>query len=82
MLSLKRQFSLQLPNYPKSWRTLKKEIGYPRNGSSYTDLKNGTAIEKAEQNKLKQFAGQLKSVFVLVIAWFRVQLMINLTSGN
>ena len=54
-------------------------MGYPRNGSSYPDLKYGTVIEKAEQNKLKQFAEQLKSVFVLVIAWFLVQLTIYLT---
>ena len=31
--------SLQLNNDPKSWRTLKKEMGYPSKGNSYPDLK-------------------------------------------
>ena len=38
--------SLQLNNDPKSWRTLKKEMGYPNKGSSYPDLKNGNQSQR------------------------------------
>ena len=55
--------SLQLSNNPKSWRTPKGEMGYPSKGNSYPNLKNNTSIAKTGQNKLKQFAEQLKSVF-------------------
>ena len=55
--------SLQLNNVPKSWRTLKKEMGYPNEGSSYPDLKNDTLAVKIDRDKLKPFAEQLKSVF-------------------
>ena len=55
--------SLQLSNNPKSWRTPKGEMGNPSKGNSYPNLKNNTSIAKTGQNKLKQFAKQLKSVF-------------------
>ena len=55
--------SLQLNNDPKSWRTLKKEMGYPNKESSYPDLKNGSSIAKTDGDKLKLFAEQLKSMF-------------------
>ena len=58
---------LQLNNNPKSWRTLKKEIGYPSKGSSYPDLNDGTSITKTEGDKLKLFTEQLKSVFATKI---------------
>ena len=54
--------SLQLNNDPKSWGTLKKEMGYPNKGSSYPDLKNYTLTAKTDGDKLKLFAEQLKSV--------------------
>ena len=38
-------------------------MGYPSKGNSYPNLKNNTSIAKTGQNKLKQFAEQLKSVF-------------------
>ena len=38
-------------------------MGYPSKGSYYPDLKSDTSIAKSDQNKLKQFAEQLKSVF-------------------
>ena len=59
--------SVQLNNDPKSWRTLKKEMGYPNKGSSYPDLKNDASIVKTDRNKLKQFAEQLKSMFTTKI---------------
>ena len=59
--------SLQLNNDPKSWRTLKKEMGYPSKGSSYPDLTNGTSTAKTDGDKLKLFAEQLKSVFATKI---------------
>ena len=59
--------SLQLNNDPKSWRTLKKEMGYPSKGSSYPDLTNGTSMAKTDGDKLKLFAEQLKSVFATKI---------------
>ena len=58
----KRIQSLQLSNDLKSLRTLNKEMDYSSKGSSYTDLKYGTPIAKTDQDKLKQFAEQLKSV--------------------
>ena len=43
----KRIQSLQLTNYPRSWRTLNKEMGCPNKGrSSYPDLKNDTSFAK------------------------------------
>ena len=57
--------SVQLNNDRKSWRTLKKEMGYPNKGSSYPDLKNDGLIVKTDRNKLKQFAEQLKSMLQL-----------------
>ena len=42
-------------------------MGYPNKGCSYPDLKNGAAIPKTDQDKLKQFAKQLKSVFATKI---------------
>ena len=68
----KRIQSLDLANDPKSWRTLKKkkrkkEMGYPGKISSYTDLKSDTSIAKTDQDKWKQFAEQLKSVFATKI---------------
>ena len=59
--------SLQLNNDPKSWRTLKKEMGYPNKESSYPDLKNGSSIVKTDGDKLKLFAEQLKSMFATKI---------------
>ena len=59
--------NLQLSNDPQSWRTLKKEEEYPNNGCSCPDLKNGAVIAKTDQDKLKQFAEQLKSVFATKI---------------
>ena len=59
--------SLQLNNDPKSWRTLKKEMGYPNKESSYPDLKNGSSIAKTDGDKLKLFAEQLKSMFATKI---------------
>ena len=59
--------NLQLSNDPQSWRTLKKEMGYPNKVCSYPDLKNGSAIAKTDQDKLKQFAEQLTSVFATKI---------------
>ena len=59
--------SLQLNNDPRSWRTLKKEMGYPNKASSYPDLKNGTSIAKTDRDNLKLFAEQLKSVFATKI---------------
>ena len=58
---------LQLSNDPKSWRTLKKEMGYPNKESSYSDLKNGSSIAKTDGDKLKLFAEQLKSMFATKI---------------
>ena len=40
---------------------------YPNKRSSYPDLKNNTSIAKTDRYKLKQFAEQLKSVFVTKI---------------
>ena len=45
----------------------KKEMGYPSKKSSYTDLKSDTSIAKTDQDKWKQFAEQLKSVFATKI---------------
>ena len=59
--------SLQLNNDPKSWRTLKKEMGYPNKESSYPDLKNSSSIAKTDGNTLKLFAEQLKSMFATKI---------------
>ena len=59
--------SLQLNNDLKSWRTLKKEMGYPSKGSSYPDLTNGTSMAKTDGEKLKLLAEQLKSVFATKI---------------
>ena len=53
--------NLQLSNDPQSWRE------YPSKGCSCPDLKNGAAIAKTDQDKLKQFAEQLKSVFATKI---------------
>ena len=58
---------LQLSNDPKSWRTLKKEMGYPNKESSYSDLKNGSSISKTDGDKLKLFVEQLKSMFATKI---------------
>ena len=55
--------NLKLNNDPKSWKTLKKEMGFPDKGSSYPDLKNNTSTAKTDRGKLKLFAEQLKSVF-------------------
>ena len=38
-------------------------MGYPSKGSSYPDVNNGASIAKADGDKLKLFAEQLKSVF-------------------
>ena len=57
-----RTKSLELNNDPKSWETLKKEMGYPSKASSYPDLKNSTSITKTDEDKLTLFAEQLKSV--------------------
>ena len=59
--------SLQLNNDPRSWRTLKKEMGYPNKASSYPDLKSDTSIAKTDGDHLKLFAEQLKSVFATKI---------------
>ena len=59
--------NLKLNNNPKSWRTLKKEIGFPNKRSSYPDLKNNTSTAKTDRDKLKLFAEQLKSVFATKI---------------
>ena len=48
--------SFQLNNDRKSWRTLKKEMGYPSKGSSYPDITNGTSTAKTDGDKLKLFA--------------------------
>ena len=45
--------SLQLNSDPKSWRTLKKEMGYSNKGSLYLDLKNDASIAKTDRDKLK-----------------------------
>ena len=59
--------SLQVNNDPKSWKTLKKEMGYPSKGSSYPDITNGTTSAKTDGDKLKLFVEQLKSVFTTKI---------------
>ena len=59
--------NLKLNNNPKSWRTLKKEIGFPNKRSSYPDLKNNTSTAKTDRDKLKLFAEQLKSMFATKI---------------
>ena len=59
--------SLQLNNDPRSWRTLKKEMGCPNKASSYPDLKNDTSIAKTDGDNLKLFAEQSKSVFATKI---------------
>ena len=59
--------SFQLNNDRKSWRTLKKEMGYPSKGSSYPGLTNGTSIAKTDGDKLKLFAEQPNSVFATKI---------------
>ena len=46
---------------------MKKEMRYLYKGCSYSDLKNGAAIAKTDQDKLKQFAEQLKSIFATKI---------------
>ena len=63
----KRIQSLHLTNDSKSWRTLKREMGYPNKGSSYLDLKSDSSIAKTDRDKSKQFAEQLKSVFAMKI---------------
>ena len=63
----KRIQSLQLTNDSKSWRTLKRDMGYPNKGSSYPDLKSVLSIAETDRDKLKQFAEQLKSVFAMKI---------------
>ena len=63
----KRIQSLQLTNHSKSWRTLKREMGYPNKGSSHPDLKSDSSIAKTDRDKLKQFAEQLKSAFAMKI---------------
>ena len=55
----KRIQNLKLNNDPKSWRTFKKELGFPQKGSSYSDLKNNTTTAKTDRDKLKLFAEQL-----------------------
>ena len=42
-------------------------MGYPSKGSTYPDLKIDSSIAKADKDKLKQFAEQLKSVFATKI---------------
>ena len=42
-------------------------MGYPSKKSSYTDLKSDTSTAKTDQDKWKQFAEQLKSVFATKI---------------
>ena len=42
-------------------------MGYPSKRSSYPVLKHSTSIAKTDQDKLKQFAEQLKSVFTTKI---------------
>ena len=59
--------NLKLNNDPKSWRTLKKEMGFPEKGSSYPDLKNNTSTAKTDRDKLRLFAEQSKSVFATKI---------------
>ena len=59
--------SFQHTNDSKSWRTLKREMGYPNKESSFPDLKNDSSIAKTDRDKLKQFAEQLKSVFAMKI---------------
>ena len=63
----KRIQSLQRTNDSKSWRTLKREMGFPNKESSYPDLKSDSSIAKTDRDKLKQFAEQLKSVFAMKI---------------
>ena len=58
----KRIQNVQLSNDSQSWRTLKIEMGYPNKRRSYPDPKNGAAIAKTDQDKLKKFTEQLKSV--------------------
>ena len=40
---------------------------YPSKGSSYPELKSDATIAKTDQDKLKQFAERLKSVFATKI---------------
>ena len=42
-------------------------MGYPSKGNSYLDLKSDASIAKIDQDKLKQFAKQLKSMFATKI---------------
>ena len=42
-------------------------MGYPSKGNSYLDLKSDASIAKIDQDKLKQFAKQLKSTFATKI---------------
>ena len=42
-------------------------MGYPSKVSSYPDLKSDRSVAKTDQDKLKQFAEQLKSVFTTKI---------------
>ena len=38
-------------------------MGYLSKGSTHPDFKNGNTVARTDQDKLKQFAEQLKSVF-------------------
>ena len=42
-------------------------MGYSSKGNSYLDLKSDASIAKIDQDKLKQFAKQLKSMFATKI---------------
>ena len=63
----KRIQNLKLNHETKSWRSLKKEMGFLEKGSSYTDLKNNTTTAKTDRDKLKHFSEQLKSAFAIKI---------------
>ena len=64
MLISKREFSVS--GFQTTWKAgelWKKRKWYLCKGSSYSDLKNRTTIVKTDQEKLNQFAEQMKFVF-------------------
>ena len=59
--------NLQLSKDMKNWGTLKKEMGFSSKESSFPDLQSDTSIARTDQDKVKQFAEQMKSVFANII---------------
>ena len=68
MLISKREFSVS--GFETTWKAgelWKKRKWYLCKGSSYSDLKNRTTIVKTDQEKLNQFAEQMKFAFATKI---------------